>query len=306
MGTPHGFGDDERTRLLRRRPSAQALSWAEAAIGARVTGVRACKGGSSSAIHALRVASEAGADTVILRAYVIADVVSEEPDIVDREAAALGLLERTAVPTPGLLAADPTGDGAGVPSVLMTRLPGRVDWTPADMNRWLHDLAAVLPVLHETPVDDDDGVRDFFPYAPSSWAPPVWLRRPDVWERAVEVFHRPPLDRDRVLIHRDYHPGNVLWRRGRVSGVVDWQAVSRGPRAVDVFWCRANLIERFGMEIGDRFVEVWERVSGASYHPWAEAVMLVDFLGWSRHSREPRFGLDLEDLLDRRLSELGV
>lgn len=110
---------------------------------------------------------------------------------------------------------------------------------------------------------------------------------------------------DRVFIHRDYHPGNVLWKAGRLSGVVDWQAASVGPRTVDVFHCRANLIDRFGLAVADRFVEIWKEVSGSDYHPWAEVVMLVDAMGWRSHERSSRSARALEQALSQRLAELG-
>jgi aminoglycoside phosphotransferase (APT) family kinase protein len=125
-----------------------------------------------------------------------------------------------------------------------------------------------------------------------------------LWDRAVTLFHGPRLDPDQVFIHRDYHPGNVLWRCGGVSGVVDWQAASVGPRSADVFWCRSNLIGRFGLEVADRFIRIWESVSGATYHPWAEVVMLVDVIGWA-HDRGNCELRDLELALARSLAELG-
>jgi aminoglycoside phosphotransferase (APT) family kinase protein len=131
------------------------------------------------------------------------------------------------------------------------------------------------------------------------------MERPGLWRRAVEVFHGPRLDADRTFIHRDY-PGNVLWHRRRVSGVVDWQAASLGPRSVDVFHCRRNLIDRFGLEVGDRFVEVWEAVSGARYHPWAEVVMLVDAIGRAPETRTDRARRDLERALARSLAALAA
>jgi len=98
-----------------------------------------------------------------------------------------------------------------------------------------------------------------------------------------------------------------------VSGVVDWQSASLGPRSVDVFHCRANLIDRFGLEVADRFVEVWEAVSGARYHPWAEVVMLVDAIGWAPEARTERARRrteralrDLEHALARSLAALGA
>jgi Homing endonuclease associated repeat/Phosphotransferase enzyme family len=48
-------------------------------------------------------------------------------------------------------------------------------------------------------------------------------------------------------LERDFHPGNVLWRRATVSGVVDWQAASICPASVDVANCRGNLFG-YGLE----------------------------------------------------------
>lgn len=303
LATPHGFGDDPRSRVLRRRPPTEALHWVERRTDARVTAVRAYKGGSSSAIHGLRLERAGGhRDTVVLRRYVLEHLNVEEPDLAEREARILGRLDACPLPTPQLLAVDPTGDDAGVPTVLMTRVPGRLDWSPTDLEPWLRRLAEVLPLIHEAPITE--GVQQFTPYAPESWDPPAGIDAA-LWERALAVFHGPRLDPDRVFLHRDYHPGNVLWRRGRVTGVVDWQAASVGPRAADVWHCRGNLIGRFGLDVADRFLAIWQAVTGCSYHPWTEAVMLVDAIGWGGR-RSPHERAVLADLLARRLTELGA
>jgi aminoglycoside phosphotransferase (APT) family kinase protein len=64
----------------------------------------------------------------VLRHYVRPELNAEEPEIAEREALALHAARRAGVPTPALPATDPTGSEAGVPAVLMTRLPGKVDW----------------------------------------------------------------------------------------------------------------------------------------------------------------------------------
>jgi len=310
LSTPHGFGEDAHSRWLRRRPPDGALRWIEDQLGATVITVRACKGGSSSAIHLVRVARSADDGppfTVVLRRYVIPALNEEEPDIAEREAHVLQLLERTETPAPRLLAADVTGERVGTPTILMSRLPGRLDWSPDDLGTWLRRLAEMLPPLHDAAIGTEDGVQPFRPYPPESWDAPPWLRDPRLWNRALAVFHGPCLDPDRVFIHRDYHPGNVLWRRRRVTGVVDWQAASIGPRAVDVFHCRGNLLGRFGLDVADRFITIWEDVAGTDYHPWAETVMLVDALGWiTRHNGSARHREELESVLARRLAEFGM
>lgn len=124
----------------------------------------------------------------------------------------------------------------------MTRLPGRVVWDPRSVDRWLRRLAAVLPAVHDAAVGEDDSVGQYFNYEQLSYEPPRWATTPGVWERAVEVFHGPILEDDRAFIHRDYHPGNVLWNRADVAGVVDWQSACVGPPSVDIGHCRANFL----------------------------------------------------------------
>lgn len=302
---PHGFGDTPRTRVLRARPPAAALAWVERALSARVLGHRALKGGSSSAIHRLRVMPH-GADgtvrTVVLRRYVLEELNEEEPDIAACEARALQLLGASHhLVTPAVLAVDETGEHAGVPSLVMSCVPGRLDWFPSDLDRWLHGLVDVLPAVHATALPDAHGLRGFFPYEPERWEPPAWMRQPALWDRAVEMFHGPVLDPQRVLIHRDYHPGNVLWRRGRVSGVVDWQSACVGPPSVDAWTCHGNLLGRFGLETADRFVRMWEAASGETFHPWVAVVMSVDGFDWAD---KPRDRHDMEAVLARSLAAL--
>lgn len=124
----------------------------------------------------------------------------------------------------------------------MSYLPGRVVWEPSEIEPWLDGLVGVLATVHDTPLPSGHGIADFRPYAPERWQPPPWMRRRSLWERALDVFGAAPLDPERPLIHRHYHPGNVLWRGHTVSGVVDWQAASLGPPSVDVSWCRLNIL----------------------------------------------------------------
>jgi aminoglycoside phosphotransferase (APT) family kinase protein len=300
----HGFGDDEQTRrLLRSRPPQQALAWAAARLGGSVVSVRALQGGMSSAVHLLTVQDGSGRRRqAVLRRYVRPELNAEEADIAEREARALHVARHARVPTPVLLAVDRGGAGAGVPAVLMSRLPGRVNWWPSDMERWLRRLAETLPPIHAAPLPPAGVLRPFAPYQQDNYQPPDWARWPRVWERAAEISHEPPPSLPEVLVHRDFHPGNVLWRRGAVSGVVDWPGACAGPAAADVAHCRVNLLT-FGAGTADRFTALWQRASGAAPHPWCDVVTIIGFLddlrdGWGSER------LLVEDMLARAVAEL--
>lgn len=216
---------------------------------------RALRGGMSSAVHLLTVEDgDRQRRQAVLRRYVRPGLNAEDPGIAGREARALRAAGHVGVPIPALLAVDPTGAGAGVPAVLMSRPPG-------------------------------------------------WARYPRVWERAAEISQGPAPGLPAVLIHRDFHPGNVLWRRGKVSGVVDWQAACTGPAVADVAHCRVNLLT-FGIGAAERFTTCWQHASGTAYHPWADVVTIVGFLDDLRDDWGPE-RLLIEDMLTRAVAELG-
>jgi aminoglycoside phosphotransferase (APT) family kinase protein len=305
----YGFDDDEETRrLLRSRPPRVALDWAARQLGGEVVATRALRGGSASAVHLLTVNRGGAVERVVLRRYVRPEVVEEEPDVAAREALALrfvaGLDLGAGVATPRLLVLDPTGEEAGVPALLMSRVPGRIEWWPKDLDGWLERLAGLLPPMHTATLPPPGVIRPFERYRQDSYEPPAWARRPVVWTRAVELFHRPAPDDAGadVFIHRDFHPGNVLWRRGRVTGVVDWSSASVGPACVDVGHCRGNLFE-YGLEVADRFTAIWERLSGTSYHPWADVVTIIGSLDGLRDEPAPGRFL-VEDALERAVADL--
>jgi aminoglycoside phosphotransferase (APT) family kinase protein len=276
---PHGYElAHEDATLLRGAPPERALRWVESRVGrgARAIKVRALDGGTSSAIHAVDVRTLSGPiSRLVLRRFVRADWLAEEPDAPRREAEALEIVRRCRVSTPRLVALDDEGSDAGVPAVLMTRLPGRVDWYPASLEDYLRRLAEALPAIHALRPPLGARIPAYHPYELQLSGPPRCSRRPEIWSRAIEAFEQPPPSSERSLIHRDYHPGNVLWGSGAV-GVVDWVHASIGSPAADAGYCRGNLAGWFGLDAADRFLELYLAVSGRSeYHPyWDIAAVL--------------------------------
>ena len=216
----HGFCDDEATRrLLRSRPPGPALQWAGTQLGGTVRPTHALRGGMSSAVHLLVVELPSGQTIrVVLRRYVRPELNDEEPDIAQREQRILQFVETIEVPTPQLLAVDPTGADAGAPAVLMSRLGGRVDWWPVDMHRWLARLAELLPPIHAVGLPPPGVIRAFAPYRQQNYDPPAWACEPKVWERAVEIFHGPGPAFRPVFIHCDFHPATSYGNGARCRG----------------------------------------------------------------------------------------
>lgn len=199
--------------------------------------------------------------------------IADEPDAPRRELDALTFLECHGVlPSPKVVAADPTGAdvGDGVPVVLMTFVPGRAVAAPD-----VHRLAEVAAVIHD--INPAGFGHDYFPwFVDQLREPPPGARRRDLWERAIELrlVAMPPYRP--VFVHRDFHPGNVLWARSRFSGVVDWTDACRGPAGCDIAHCRANLIEWAGVDVADCFVSAYESLTGTTHDPYWDIASVLE------------------------------
>lgn len=260
---------------LRNSPPPEARRWVEQAVGpgSRVVRVRRLRNAYSSAMHAVDVDGAGTRRRLVLRRWARTDLAPDE-GVVENEARALTVAAGSAVAVPHLVAADPTGEECGVPAVLMTRLPGRDVLAPADLDHCLDGLVTTLHTLHEIPLADGA----LGPYDP--WCditrPPAWTRRPEIWARAIEIVQRGAPDVALGFCHRDYHPGNVLWSRRQVTGVVDWTHACHGAPAVDVAHCALNLAVLFDIDVADEFARRYGPVEAYAWFEAADAVSWGD------------------------------
>lgn len=184
----------------------------------------------------------------------------EEPDSAWREQRILDLLRETLLPVPRVLAIDRDGSRAGWPALLMTRMRGRKRMHPRAHERWLHQLAALAARIHDLAVDEPDLPRYRLWGFEDDLGRPGWWRDGGAWRAAVEVFHGPMPEETWCFIHRDFHPGNVLWQGDIVSGVVDWLHGCWGPPSADVGHCRLNLWLDNGPMSAQRFLDEYRKL----------------------------------------------
>lgn len=261
--------DSLPVELRRVTVSPASRAWVAAETGATVLRARRLPGASSSAVHRLDLSD---GRTVVLRRYVWRYFLDLEPVAPQREVDALGFARGHGLPVPEVLAADLAGDatGDGVPSIVMTFLPGRAVGVPD-----LDALAGVAAAVHD--VDPAGFGHEYFPwYREATTGPPPSATRPDLWDAAIAVWRdRMPAYRPR-FIHRDFHPGNILWSRGRCAGVVDWVEACRGPWGCDVAHCRSQLMLLAGPEAADRFLAAYQALTGRTLDPYWELASVLE------------------------------
>lgn len=264
------------TQGIRRFPSPAQLAWVERTVGAgaRVTAGRRMLGGITSSVHRLSLRLSTGASTHVVLKRFVGPHCGDTEAIVRNEAAAIAAVEALDVPAPRLLGT--SSDGAetdGAPSLLMTRADGHVWLTPHDLDSWVRQLAALLPTLHAGSAE----VRTRQRRDPDAVTVPERARRPEVWAAAKEAVAADPPPTEAVFTHGDYQHFNVLWSRGRLSGLVDWTRSRIAPPDVDVGHCRLNLAALYSPEIAERFRRMYEAEAGRRVEPWWDIHQLLAY-----------------------------
>lgn len=250
------------------------LSWVERVTVRSVVHHQSLAGATSSEIH--RIGLNDGS-VVVLRLFTNREWLAMEPDLAEHEAAALAAVAMLPLSCPELLAFDPTGAQAGAPALLMTEVPGSVVLRPPDPESWRDGLAEALATIHEIEVAD-------FPWAYRIWqdldrlAAPAWSQYPDMWRQVIDVTRRESPSGPTGFIHRDFHPTNVLWLAGSVSGVVDWVNACLGPKGVDVAHCRLNLAAMYGVAVADEFATRYGAYTGLQFDPRWDLRAVVEWL----------------------------
>lgn len=248
---------------------AATRAWVEKGLppGERVGDVERLRGGWTSQTRRLGIDGPHGRRSLVLRSFVKPFYLRHAEALLAREAAVLTLLRGTDVPVAELRAVDAAGEHCDHPSLLMSLLPGEVRLGDEGAGTRAGLLARQLVRVHDIEVTEETRPR---PY--QAWTSPDHVRlpgrtgRPELWRRAVDVIGgRPPVHEPRFL-HRDFHPGNVLFAGDgaglHISGVVDWVETSWGPAELDVAHCSTALALLHGPRAGLRFADLYTAAGG--------------------------------------------
>ncbi|KOT33963.1 aminoglycoside phosphotransferase [Streptomyces caelestis] len=233
----------------------------------RIEDVARLRGGWTSEMRRLDVCGPDGRRSLVLRSFVKPFYARHAESLLAREAAVLRLLGGTDVPAATLVAADPTAQHCDHPSLLMTLLPGAVRLGDEGADRRAELLARQLLRIHRLPVTAEARPRAYQAWtSPERVRPPETTDRPELWQRAVDVIRREPPAYRACFLHRDFHPGNVLFAGDgdglRISGVVDWVETSWGPADLDVAHCSTALALLHGVSAGMDFAERYVAAGG--------------------------------------------
>jgi aminoglycoside phosphotransferase (APT) family kinase protein len=228
---------------------------AESVPGASVRGVRRIGGGMAAETFAIDTTDGA----VVVKRF-----GRRRPQAARSEWERLRFAQRVDAPVPRPLALDTEGRWFDLPALAMTRLPGRLNLTPTDVDGWLQRLAYALVAIHDTDTTGAEGPL-LRPSWVRAWRPPE-LRSPSpLTDHTVAAIQRrlPGVSWQPVLIHGDFHPGNTLWRDGQLTGIVDWYESRLGPASFELARCRVDVALLLGPAAADRLTHHYAAIGGA-------------------------------------------
>jgi aminoglycoside phosphotransferase (APT) family kinase protein len=244
----------------RRRVSAMTRSEVLPSAGA-LEEVRRLAGSSAAILDVTRLEGGQHAqtwrvDTANPALRVVVRQFPEGDTAACREQRVLRILEGLGGLVPVLLGGDLAGQWSEHPTSVISWLDGEADITPSNPERWARELGRALALMHGLSSDRLGALPSIF----GARGAQAELHGPlaaAVRSRWSEIVGSPE-----VLTHSDYWSGNVVFRDGRLTGIVDWSGAARGPRGFDLGWCRLDLVLLFDERIADIFLAAYEAAAG--------------------------------------------
>ena len=189
-------------------------------------------GGVSSHIRKLVFQTARGIEAVVERRP---KVMPGKPPPAERtalEAALLARLPDLGIPAPRLRRFDPPD------TLVLDFLEGRAEPPPGAPASLIGPVAQTLATLHRLgPEHGLPAMRTFTDPLPDLKA---W--RPDLFPAGAPARPAcPPFAGPLRLLHGDFWTGNLLWREGRLAGLLDWEDACLGDPMAELAAARCDL-----------------------------------------------------------------
>lgn len=254
------------------------------------------EGGVSAQVTGLEVAQPGGwSSKLVVRCYGDADT-ARNPNVAADEFNLLLVLSSADFTVPGPLAFDQSNEIFPGPLIVVEYIEGEQEFNPSNLSDHLAQVAANLAQIHA--VDHIGYGLAFLPTEPDPIDALNTHRQsaaidPAIQERimrAVSDVGPRSFTNRHALLHGDYWSGNLLWRNGKLVGIIDWEDEAIGDPLADLAKCRLEFLCAFGWpavtELTDRYCVL------------APAVELNDLPIWDLSmaakmaSKFPNWGLD--------------
>lgn len=211
-------------------------------------------GGVSAQVTALEISLPDGqTQKYIVRQHGAIDL-AQNPDIATDEFKLLSALHSAGLPVPQPYFVDTSAKIFDAPYIVLEFIDGETDFAPANLDDFLRQMASVLAQIHRLDLAQHD--LSFLPTRDAGIS--GWLKNPpatlDETLQESRIRHtlgsawRFPNMNPAGLLHGDYWVGNLLWKNGELTGVVDWEDATLGDPLSDLAVSRLEVLWAFGAD----------------------------------------------------------
>jgi aminoglycoside phosphotransferase (APT) family kinase protein len=237
---------------------------ARVAPGSHLLDAQLLEGGISAGMLLLKVETQAG----VVRQFVMRipgeTALRQNPNAAQHEYQLLERLSSQGLPVPRPLVLDDSHHILPNTYFILDYIAAQLDFAPSDLPRSVQQMAAALVKIHSI---QPHGLQlDFLPALEGRLSAEIGIRPETVNYALQEDRVRTALEsawpnlrrNPAALLHGDYWPGNILWRAGKLVGVIDWEDACLGDPLADLSIARLDLLWIHGLEAMTEFTRYYQ------------------------------------------------
>ena len=215
---------------------------------------RILEGGVSSEVFLITVESKKGEEKIVLRT----EGGPPAENSIKTEYLLLEKLHQTKVPCAKPIYLDHSKEILDKDFMLMTYLEGTIEIPKIKNFGFLNKMVGILKNIHN--VDTKilptlpcrfDPTYDLFEFLPNA--------RINKELKAILKGYDTSYSGKPVLLHGDFWPGNILWTKDEISGVLDWEYAAIGDPVSDLAVASLELKYDYGKRGVDRFLDLYSK-----------------------------------------------
>lgn len=215
---------------------------------------RILEGGVSSEVFLIAVESKKGEEKIVLRT----EGGPPAENSIKTEYLLLEKLHQTKVPCAKPIHLDHSKEILDKDFMLMTYLEGTIEIPKIKNFGFLNKMVGILKNIHN--VDTKilptlpcrfDPTYDLFEFLPNA--------RINKELKAILKGYDTSYSGKPVLLHGDFWPGNILWTKDEISGVLDWEYAAIGDPVSDLAVASLELKYDYGKRGVDRFLDLYSK-----------------------------------------------
>ena len=215
---------------------------------------RILEGGVSSEVFLIAVESRKGEEKIVLRT----EGGPPAENSIKTEYLLLEKLHQTKVPCAKPIHLDHSKEILDKDFMLMTYLEGTIEIPKIKNFGFLNKMVGILKNIHN--VDTKilptlpcrcDPTYDLFEFLPNE--------KINKELKAILKGYDTSYSGKPVLLHGDFWPGNILWTKDEISGVLDWEYAAIGDPVSDLAVASLELKYDYGKRGVDRFLDLYSK-----------------------------------------------